>query len=115
MAAAGGPLVNERAGARAVEPAGSLNDSVNVGAQNLRPRQSNTIAVIVPFDADGGQRLSDLLFLSLIGYLADACTRLRRTAHQRHRAGRDLRQQRPGGDDGHKALKKAKGVDSRAP
>lgn len=75
-ALAGSTLVNEKTRARVAELAGSLNYSVNVGAQNLRLKQSNTIAVIVPFDASTGQSLSDPFFLSLIGSLADACTRL---------------------------------------
>jgi len=74
-ALAGSPLVNEKTRARVAELAGSLNYSLNVGAQNLRLKQSNTIAVIVPFDAHTGQSLSDPFFLSLIGALADACTR----------------------------------------
>ena len=74
-ALAGSPLVNEKTRARVAELAGSLNYSVNVGAQNLRLKQSNTIAVIVPFDAHTGQSLSDPFFLALIGSLADACTR----------------------------------------
>ena len=74
-ALAGSTLVNEKTRARVAELAGSLNYSVNVGAQNLRLKQSNTIAVIVPFDASTGQSLSDPFFLSLIGSLADACTR----------------------------------------
>jgi DNA-binding LacI/PurR family transcriptional regulator len=67
--------VNEKTRARVAELADSLNYSLNVGAQNLRLKQSNTIAVIVPFDAQTGQSLSDPFFLALIGSLADACTR----------------------------------------
>jgi len=73
-ALAGSPLVNEKTRARVAELAASLNYSVNVGAQNLRLKQSNTIAVIVPHEAATGQSLSDPFFLSLIGSIADACT-----------------------------------------
>ena len=73
-ALAGSPLVNEKTRTRVAELAASLNYAVNVGAQNLRLKQSNTVAVIVPFDAHTGQSLSDPFFLSLIGSLADACT-----------------------------------------
>ncbi len=68
------PLVNPETRARVGELARSLNYSINVGAQNLRLKQNNTVAVIVPYDPDTGQHLSDPFFLSLIGSLADALT-----------------------------------------
>ncbi|MDC8785404.1 LacI family DNA-binding transcriptional regulator [Paucibacter sp. hw1] len=74
-ALAGSPLVNEKTRARVAELAASLNYSVNVGAQNLRLKQINTIAVIVPYDTATRQSLSDPFFLALIGSIADACTK----------------------------------------
>ena len=68
------PLVNAETRGRIAELARSLNYSINVGAQNLRLKQNKTIAVIVPFDPDTAQHLSDPFFLSLIGSLADALT-----------------------------------------
>ena len=68
------PLVNPETRARVGELARSLNYSINVGAQNLRLKHNNTVAVIVPYDPDTGQHLSDPFFLSLIGSLADALT-----------------------------------------
>jgi DNA-binding LacI/PurR family transcriptional regulator len=73
-ALSGSPLVTEKTRERISELAQSLNYSVNVGAQNLRLKQNNTIAVIVPHDTQTGQTLSDPFFLSLIGSIADACT-----------------------------------------
>ncbi len=67
-------LVNAETRARVAELARSLNYSINVGAQNLRLKHNNTVAVIVPYDPDTGQHLSDPFFLSLIGSLADALT-----------------------------------------
>ena len=67
-------LVNPETRARVAELARSLNYSINIGAQNLRLKQNNTVAVIVPYEADTRQHLSDPFFLSLIGSLADALT-----------------------------------------
>jgi len=67
-------LVNAETRARVAELARSLNYSINIGAQNLRLKQNNTVAVIVPYEPDTRQHLSDPFFLSLIGSLADALT-----------------------------------------
>ena len=67
-------LVNPETRARVAELARSLNYSINVGAQNLRLKHNNTVAVIVPYEPDTRQHLSDPFFLSLIGSLADALT-----------------------------------------
>ncbi|HJW11267.1 MAG TPA: LacI family DNA-binding transcriptional regulator [Albitalea sp.] len=73
-ALAGSPRVNPETRERIAELARSLNYSINVGAKNLRLKQNNTVAVVVPYDARTGQNLSDPFFLSLIGSLADAST-----------------------------------------
>lgn len=67
-------LVNEETRKRVVELARSLNYTVNVAAKNLRLKQNTTVSVVVPFDADSRQHLTDPFFLSLIGSLADVLT-----------------------------------------
>ncbi|MES2322441.1 MAG: LacI family DNA-binding transcriptional regulator [Pseudomonadota bacterium] len=68
------PLVNEETSTRILELARSLKYSINIGAQNLRLKQNRTVGVVVPFDSDTRQHLSDPFFLSMLGSLADALT-----------------------------------------
>lgn len=68
------PLINAETRERIHALARQLNYSINVGAQNLRLKQNRTVAVIVPYDPETRQHLSDPFFLSLIGSLADALT-----------------------------------------
>ncbi|MES2150926.1 MAG: LacI family DNA-binding transcriptional regulator [Pseudomonadota bacterium] len=68
------PLVNEETRTRILELARSLKYSINIGAQNLRLRQNRTVGVVVPYDPETRQHLSDPFFLSMLGSLADALT-----------------------------------------
>jgi DNA-binding LacI/PurR family transcriptional regulator len=65
-------LVNQETRDRILALASSLKYTINVGAQNLRLKQNRTVGVVMPFDSDARQHLSDPFFLSMLGALADA-------------------------------------------
>ena len=73
-ALSGSPLVNEETRQRVAELAKSLNYTINQGAQNLRLQKIRTVAVVVPFDAQARQHITDPFFLSILGSIADALT-----------------------------------------
>lgn len=68
------PLVNEATRNRILALAASLKYTINIGAQNLRLKQNRTVGVVIPFDSETRQHLSDPFFLSMLGALADALT-----------------------------------------
>ncbi len=70
----GSSLVNDATRQRIEELARSFNYSINLSAQNLRLKKNQTIAVVVPFDAQSRQHISDPFFLSIVGSIADALT-----------------------------------------
>ncbi len=67
-------LVNEETRKRILELASTLKYTINIGAQNLRLKQNRTVGVVLPFDSDTRQHLSDPFFLSMLGAVADALT-----------------------------------------
>lgn len=73
-ALAGSSLVNDATKEKIVALARSLRFSANVGAQNLRRGQSQTIAVVLPKSSSDQQPVSDPFFISLLGEIADALT-----------------------------------------
>ena len=70
----GSTLINESTRVRIGELARSLNYTINESAKNLRLQRNQTIAVVVPYDAQSRQHISDPFFLSMVGSLADALT-----------------------------------------
>jgi DNA-binding LacI/PurR family transcriptional regulator len=73
-ALSGSPLISADTRRRVEELARSLDYSINVGAQNLRLKQSRTVAVVIPYDKASRQHISDPFFLAMVGSLADALT-----------------------------------------
>jgi DNA-binding LacI/PurR family transcriptional regulator len=73
-ALAGSTLVNDATREKIAALAKSMRYSVNVGAQNLRRGQSQTIAVVLPKSAADQQPVSDPFFISLLGCIADTLT-----------------------------------------
>jgi DNA-binding LacI/PurR family transcriptional regulator len=73
-ALAGSSLVNTETKEKIAALAKSMRYSVNVGAQNLRRGQSQTIAVVLPKSASDQQPVSDPFFISLLGCIADTLT-----------------------------------------
>jgi DNA-binding LacI/PurR family transcriptional regulator len=68
------PLVNAETRERIQTLASKLNYTINLSARNLRLQNNNTVAVVVPFDANARQHISDPFFLSIVGSLADVLT-----------------------------------------
>lgn len=73
-ALSGSPLISPETRLRVQQLAQSLNYSINLGAQNLRLQKNLTVAVVVPYDAQSRQHISDPFFLSIVGAIADALT-----------------------------------------
>jgi DNA-binding LacI/PurR family transcriptional regulator len=73
-ALSGSPLINEETKKRIGELARSLNYSINLSAQNLRLQKNQTVAVVVPYDRQSRQHISDPFFLAIVGSIADALT-----------------------------------------
>ncbi|MFZ6653708.1 LacI family DNA-binding transcriptional regulator [Undibacterium sp. TJN19] len=73
-ALSGSTLVNDETRQRIAELARSLKYSINIDARNLRLKQTRTVAVVVPYDNETRQHLSDPFFLGILGSLADALT-----------------------------------------
>jgi len=70
----GSALINEETSLRIMELARSLNYTINLGAKNLRSGHNSTIAVVIPYNPQNRQSISDPFFLAMLGSLADALT-----------------------------------------
>jgi DNA-binding LacI/PurR family transcriptional regulator len=73
-ALADSPLINAETRQRIQHLAREHHYAVNQGARNLRLQRNSTVAVVVPYEQDAHQQLSDPFFLAMIGALADAMT-----------------------------------------
>ncbi|MBB4660180.1 LacI family DNA-binding transcriptional regulator [Parvularcula dongshanensis] len=73
-ALAGSPLVKAETREKVEALARELGFSVNLNAQRLKRRRSQTIEVVIPVEEYGRQHMSDPFFLDMIGALADALT-----------------------------------------
>ena len=73
-ALSGSELVKPETRERIAALAQELNYNINLGAKNLRLQRSQTIAVVIPYDAASRQHITDPFFLSMLGGLADAIT-----------------------------------------
>ena len=71
-ALADSPLIKAETRERIQALAREHQYAVNLGARNLRLQRNNTVAVVVPYEGDTHQQLSDPFFLTMIGALADA-------------------------------------------
>ncbi len=74
-ALADSPLINVETRRRIQALAREHHYQVNLGARNLRLGLNQTIAVVVPFEGERHQQLSDPFFLGMIGALADELVR----------------------------------------
>lgn len=70
----GSELINEETRLRIMELARSLNYTINLGAKNLRSGNNSTIGVVIPYNPENRQSISDPFFLAMLGSLADALT-----------------------------------------
>jgi DNA-binding LacI/PurR family transcriptional regulator len=70
----GSPLINEETRARIAELARSLSYTINLGAKNLRSGENRTVGVVIPYQRENRQHVTDPFFLGMLGSLADHLT-----------------------------------------
>lgn len=69
------PLINEKTRKKIQQIAKDHNFKINASARNLRLQTTNTIAVIILFDPNSGQAISDPFILEMLGTIADELDR----------------------------------------
>jgi DNA-binding LacI/PurR family transcriptional regulator len=70
----GGPDIDAAFRAQVMELARQHGFSVLVGAKKLQARQNRTITVVIPYEGQARQHLSDPFFLAILGSIADTLT-----------------------------------------
>ena len=71
----GSPLINEETRQRITDLAKSLSYSINLSAKNLRSGENRTIGVVIPYQDDIRQDVTDPFFMTMLGHLADQLTK----------------------------------------
>ena len=71
----GNPLINAETRERIADLARSLNYSINLSAKNLRSGENRTIGVVIPYQDQIRQDVTDPVFMTMLGHLADQLTK----------------------------------------
>lgn len=71
----GNPLINVETRERIAELAKSLKYSINLSAKNLRSGENRTIGVVIPYEDQIRQDITDPFFMTMLGNLADQLTK----------------------------------------
>ncbi len=73
-ALSGSPGLDAGLRARVMELAQQRGFSLLIGAKKLQARQNRTVAVVIPYQGEARQHLSDPFFLAILGSIADTLT-----------------------------------------
>ena len=71
----GNPLINAETRERIADLARSLNYSINLSAKNLRSGENRTIGLVIPYQDQNRQDVTDPFFMTILGHLADQLTK----------------------------------------
>ena len=71
----GSPLINQETRQRIADLARSLSYSINLSAKNLRSGDNRTIGVVIPYQDQIRQDVTDPFFMTMLGHLADQLTK----------------------------------------
>ena len=71
----GNPLINIETRERIADLAKSLKYTINLGAKNLRSGENRTIGVVIPYQDQVRQDITDPFFMTMLGNLADQLTK----------------------------------------
>ncbi len=71
----GSSLINEETRQRITDLAKSLSYTINLSAKNLRSGENRTIGVVIPYQDQIRQDVTDPFFMTMLGHLADQLTK----------------------------------------